>query len=207
MGASASILMATTSLASAYNQSTAGLALGRAQADQMRINASFSDLKAKETREQGTIAANRSRSRARQILGQQRAAQAATGQLGSGSSESVISETSYLGEIDAITIENNAWRQAWGFTQEANEQRTGARITEIGAKGAARNSLIVGGLQALSYGAEASYRAKGNKNTKNSLFGGDAWGQPGVGFSGDTNAGKSDVFGLGYNNYFNNRRF
>ncbi len=51
-----------------------------------------------------------------QIYGAQRAAMAANGvDLGEGSANEVLTTTKFMGNRDALTIRDNAMRQAWGY--------------------------------------------------------------------------------------------
>ena len=63
-----------------------------------------------------------------------------------------------------MTIENNAWREAWGYKVQAVSGQGQAAQTRLAANNVMDNTLLTGGLQAANYGAQAYYMS--NKNTK-----------------------------------------
>jgi hypothetical protein len=68
----------------------------------------------------GAEAEGRSRSQTKQILGTQRAGYAGQGvDVGTGSAVDVAADTTALGELDAMTIRNNAKREAYGYQVQA----------------------------------------------------------------------------------------
>lgn len=74
------------------------------------------------------------RQRVAQTRGTQTAALAARGiDVSSGSALGLISDTEYLGEIDALTIRDNAAREAWGHQRTAQDYRYGATTTRADA--------------------------------------------------------------------------
>lgn len=68
----------------------------------------------------GAIAEQNQRLKTASIAGDQRAALAANGvDLGTGSATEVLATTKYMGERDALTIRDNAARQAWAYKNQA----------------------------------------------------------------------------------------
>jgi hypothetical protein len=64
------------------------------------------------------------------MIGAQRAGIAAGNiDVGYGSAVDVQADAAHLGELDALTIRNNAQREAWGFKVEAIDTRQRAKIT------------------------------------------------------------------------------
>lgn len=130
----------------------AGLAAQRAAESQAQLaeyNAAVADLQAKDSLQRGKLDADKFRSRTRVLIGEQRAGIAAGNiDVGYGSAVDVQADAAYLGELDALTVQTNAAREAWGFRVEAEDLRERARISR--AEGA--NAALEG-----RYGKDAAY--------------------------------------------------
>lgn len=99
------------------------------EADILDYNAGVSDLQARDALERGAIDESRFRSQVRGIVGSQRAGYAAQGvSVASGSAADVQADASYLGELDALQLRQNAMREAWGFKVSAYDARAQADI-------------------------------------------------------------------------------
>jgi hypothetical protein len=131
---------------------------GQAQKDLAKTNARIAEESASDSRRRGQIEEDRRRALTRQQLGSQKAAFGANGVVSStGTALGLLSETAEYGELDALTIRNNAAREAFGYRIEAVNSRTRGRIaSQEGTLGAA-STLLGGGAQV--YG---TYR--GNKS-------------------------------------------
>jgi hypothetical protein len=142
----------------------AGLAIGgavvqaesqKSQAKYQRtmydINARNADIQAQDAIERGNVDAATARRGAKQFQASQRADIAASGQTGSAMETAILSETGQLGEMDVMQIKNNAWREAWGYRAQAEESRQQGQMALLQGKAAARNTLLVGGMQSMSY--------------------------------------------------------
>ena len=141
MGVMTSMLvMAGVSTAiSAYSQWKAGKseqAVGHAQqraaekqAQLADYNAAVADLQAVDAYQRGEIEAHRFRARTRGVVGEQRT-QFAAGNIdvGYGSTVDVQADAAFLGELDALTISNNAAREAWGYRVEKKDLEMQADI-------------------------------------------------------------------------------
>jgi hypothetical protein len=116
------------SAVSAMQGSQANKDAANTQAGVSRNNAQIAEWQAQDAILRGSRSASVSRMRSNQLKGTQRAAMAANGvDLGQGSALQILSDTDYFGEIDALTIKDNAAKEAWalrnqagGFTAEAN---------------------------------------------------------------------------------------
>ena len=85
-------------------------------------NAITANRLAEDSIQRGRIEEQRNRQQTRQLQGRQTAALAASGvDVQSGSALDVISDTAALGEIDALTIRDNASREAWQRRVQAQE--------------------------------------------------------------------------------------
>jgi hypothetical protein len=116
----------------AYGQIKQGKAArdaGESQAQREEFNAGVAEQQAKDALVRGREEESHLRSQVRQVIGGQRAALAAQGvDVGMGSAVDVQNDTMRSGELDALTVRNNAKREAWGFQVEAQDRRYAADI-------------------------------------------------------------------------------
>jgi len=99
------------------------------QAELLDYNAAVADLQAQDAIERGTIDEQRFRQSIRATIGAQRAGFAASNiDVGYGSAVDVQADAAFLGELDALTLRNNAAREAWGYRVEAEDTRRRAEI-------------------------------------------------------------------------------
>lgn len=104
------------------------------------FNATLAEQAAVDATNRGTEEERRVRRRTSQLIGAQRAAAAAQGiDVASGSALDLQDEATYMGELDAETVRNNAAREAYGFRVQAWDQTTRGRLTEIAARRTAAN--------------------------------------------------------------------
>lgn len=98
-------------------------AQGRALAQQAQYRAAvaqnnqvLAERAAQDAIQRGGVEESRSRMETNRLIGRQRAALAASGQVvDTGSALSIVGDTAALGELDAQTIRSNAEREALGF--------------------------------------------------------------------------------------------
>lgn len=172
------IIMGLSTASAAYSQSQAEKAQGEYQTVMFEINARMAEFQAGGAIERGdweslmvlrkgkrlAFAVRRA---GRRTVGEQKAAFAAQGiQIDSGSAGDIVTETELASEIDqieirraaeidALTIKNNAWREAWGYKEQASQYGTASALTSSAASTRARNTLLTGGMQALAFSANA----------------------------------------------------
>jgi hypothetical protein len=152
---------AFSSASNAYSQSQAMKSQGEWSRMQSETNARLAKMQADDAIKRGDKEAQEHRKQTSQLIGKQRANMAAQGiELDSGSALEIQQEAKVMGEADALTIKNNAWKEAWGYRVNAQNIRGQGRIDEMTAKHGARQTLITGGLQTLRYGAEAAHEYK-----------------------------------------------
>ncbi len=156
------------SLLSAYQQSNALKSQAEFEKNQLDANARLADMQADDAIRRGSTEANRATRAGQETVSAQRVALAAQGiDINTGSAGAIQDETIALSQADADTIRNNAWREAWGFKVQASNARGTGRMTKVAGENAARNTLIMGGLNAVSqFGKAGSYAAGGAKPTK-----------------------------------------
>lgn len=108
-------------------------------------NAALKDQAATETINAGDTSADWQRVRTGQAIGTQRTAQAANGiDVNSGSAAQIQDDTAMLGELDALTIQNNAAREAYGYRVQAKQDRLNAAQVTTNAGNKATGSILGG---------------------------------------------------------------
>ncbi len=169
----------TQNVMGAQRQASAASAAGRYTQSVDNENARLMDLQATDATARGQLEEQRQRLSTRQNIGASRAALAAQGvDVSSGSAADVQASEAGVGEMDALTIRNNAAREAWGYKVGAiNERQQGtlaAAEGDMAASGyrAQSWSALLGGA-AQTYGiyqkmqnAKQDLRTKGNKTGK-----------------------------------------
>ena len=157
------------SMAVASFAGTALSAFGQVQAGQQaaaaaeynaavaRNNQIIADRQAEDALKRGQVAEEEQRRRTRAMAGTQRAALAASGiQLDQGSPVDILSDTAQFGELDALTIRNNAEREAYGYRVQGMNFGAEAGLQQSRA-GSAMSSALIGAGGTLLSGAASSY--------------------------------------------------
>jgi hypothetical protein len=146
---------ATAAVGSAYTSAEAAKAQGAYQKRQAELNAGMGEFQAEEAIRRGDEDAKAMGKKTKQVIGSQRAALAAQGiEVDSGTAAEIQADTAAIGAVDAQTIKNNAWREAWGFRAQATVTRGQGNMALMAANNQAKSTLITGGLQALSAGTQ-----------------------------------------------------
>lgn len=115
------------------------------QKSQANLNAKFIENQAKDAILRGDRDAREYDNKVSQIVGRQRTGFAAQNVVvESGTAQEVQESTFKQGELDILTIQNNAYREAWGFRSQAEQVRSGVDVATAGASNRA-NSAIAGG--------------------------------------------------------------
>lgn len=144
MAALSTIALSSLVVANAVNQSveqrraaTAAEQQGNFEALLFGMNADQADRQADDAVARGRQDESAARRSGRLLTGAQRATMAAQGlDLSTGSPQDVVQNDVALGELDAITIRNNARREAMGF----HSQAAGYRMQGGWARTAGRNA-------------------------------------------------------------------
>lgn len=131
--------------AAAYSQYETGQA-NKKLANQ---NAKIASEQAADSQRRGAIAEDEKRAEIRARLGAQRATLGANNVVSTtGTPLGLLAETAQYGELDALTVRNNAARESYGFKVEGFNSRARGRIAaKEGTLGAAA-TLLGGGSQA-----------------------------------------------------------
>lgn len=155
------MLNGISSMVGAYSQSQALKAQDEHQIKMAKMNEALAAFNAQITIEKGNEDANALLRKAGQLKGKQKAAFAAQGiDSSSGSAADILRETDTNAAMDALTIRNNAWRQAWGFGVEAANTRLKSDLASAANQNMARNTLVTGAFSAAEQGLKASYYSK-----------------------------------------------
>lgn len=131
-------------------QGVAGYQAASAEAKMARRQAGLLDQAAVRTQQQGLRDEEQLRDQVRQFIGGQRAAVGASGVDNSGSVARLQDDAARQGEIDALTVRNNAYLEAWGMKEQARGKRYEASV----AKRQGRMTLLTSGLQAGAFAAQ-----------------------------------------------------
>lgn len=152
-------------MSSSISQAEAQRAQGSYQRQQGYLNAQLLEEQAQDATERGRSEANVARRKTNATAASQKVAMAAQGlDLTEGVAAESIEQTRAVGAVEEMNIKTNAWREAWGFRTQAINERAEGDIAYIAGKGAAKQTLIAGGMQAISYGA-SGYRSAGTNTT------------------------------------------
>lgn len=117
------------------------------QAADLRQNALYLNNAANDAVDRGMKASDQQRVQTQQFIGTQRAAQAANGgEVNTGSNALLQQDTAALGELDALTISNNAAREAYGYQVQASSNLTNARTLEKNARKQVLTSVLGGAI-------------------------------------------------------------
>ncbi len=113
------------------------------QAQVSANNAKIAEWQAQDALRRGEQAEIDQRRKTAALKGNQRATLAARGlDISEGSALNILSDTDYLGELDALTIRDNAAKQAWGARVQGNNDMANAQLLTMRAD--AENPLMAG---------------------------------------------------------------
>lgn len=134
---------------SAIVQGAAASNAASAQESLYNTNAKFAELAADDAIKRGDKMVKQVKEAGKRTVGAQRARLAAQGiEVDSGSAQEIQEETAMITAEDAMTVKNNAWREAWGFKVEAAEATARGRFARVAGDAAYSSSLVTGGLKA-----------------------------------------------------------
>lgn len=119
------------------------------------INIRRSKMQEEDALKRGGVAANKYRKDVNAMVGSQKAAFAGQGvDISSGSAADTVEETHNLGYEDARTIENNAFREALGFSQQQSDYRTSKAMNRSAANTNRTGTILTSGINAARIGAD-----------------------------------------------------
>lgn len=128
-------------------QGKAGEAQADSQADALRRNAMYMNNAAQDAKVRGMKDADWARVNTQSLIGSQRAGAASNGGVvDAGSNAWLQQDTAQLGELDALTISNNAAREAYGYEVQAADNIYTAKNLQTQAKKNTMSSVLGGAL-------------------------------------------------------------
>lgn len=134
-----------------YNQYQAEGERSKFEQQSYANNAALLRLQAADATRRGDLSAGDSRRQSAGVLGSQRAAFAGQGvDVNSGSAAAVGAEDTAIAKNEEDTIKNNAWREAWGLNAQADNLGIEARMKKLESKNKQFNTLLTGGMNALT---------------------------------------------------------
>jgi len=137
-------------------QAQATAQANRYNAEVQKMNATIADRRAKDAIERGKLEEQRKRQEVARLQGAQTAAMAANGvDLSFGSPLDTLVDTAALGEIDALTIRTNAYREAYEHKVDAENKRAGAQMSNMSASAATAGGYLGAAGTILGGGASA----------------------------------------------------
>lgn len=136
-------LMASAGAVQAYGQRQQGKVAQKIA----KYNAAIARNRAADALKRGGIEAAEHRGRINALVGRQRAAIGASGAVvDMGATADLVRDTTVMGELEALTIKNNAMREAWGFETMATQSLfEGKAAKQAGTLGAVGTLLSTGG--------------------------------------------------------------
>jgi hypothetical protein len=153
------------------------------------LNKYFSERSAEDALERGGRAVSDVRKKERQVIGEQRAAMAAQGvNVSDASSVGLLDETKSAAAFEALTVENNAWREAWGYKVQGFEASMKGQLMDLASDQEARETLTTGGMQfvdsLIKAGGKFNTASPSSQRKSSSSSGGRLRGQPATGIFG-----------------------
>ncbi|MCY1357510.1 hypothetical protein D9M69_440070 [compost metagenome] len=116
----------------------------------MSLNAAYLNNAAADARARGRIESDQARVDTQQVIGAQRAAQAANGgEVNTGSNALLQQDAAQFGELDALIISNNAAREAYGYDVQADANVRNARQLKKNARSNLISSVLGGAVQGI----------------------------------------------------------
>jgi hypothetical protein len=138
-----------TSVGSAISQARAYQTQAEFNRRMSAINIAFAELQSADVIRRGAEKAQLQRLGARGVIGRQRASFAAQGiSLEAGTPLEIQEETAAAGAINAMTVRNNAWREAWGYKVSALGLSGQGEMATLAARAQSTSTLLTGGLAA-----------------------------------------------------------
>ena len=139
-GATGAVAVASMGAAtSAYGQLRAG-------AETKKLydrNAKIAEMQATDATNRGAIDEKKARQLTEQVIGSQRVSLAAQGvDINRGSALDIQANAAYLGELDALTIRNNAVKEAWGYRVQAQDLTTKGGMAKQQSQFGAFNTIL-----------------------------------------------------------------
>jgi hypothetical protein len=151
ISAAASVIGTGVSAVGQVQAGKAAQAAGDYNAAVARNNQIVAEQQAADAQRRGEVAETEQRRKVRMLTGTQRAALAASGvQLDQGTALDILGDTAAMGELDALTIRNNAEREAYGYRVQGVNFGAEAGLQTMRGQSAMTSGLIGAGGTVLS---------------------------------------------------------
>lgn len=148
------VIAAVAAVTAAAGAVTSGIASSNAASYSAQVaqnNATIASQNAAYATQAGQVKEQASRMKTAGVIGQQKAIQGASGlDVGSGSNLDVRNSTADLGELDALTIRNNAAREAYGYQTTGQSYQAQAGLDKMTSSNDLTAGFISGGSSLLS---------------------------------------------------------
>ena len=132
--------------AGSIQQGQAAAKAAKYNAQVAEMNATISERRAKDALDRGAFEEQQKRRENAALMGKQKAAMAANGiDLTFGSPLDMIVDSATLGELDALTIRKNAYREEYDYRVQAANQRAQKTMYEGAAKSALTGGYLAAG--------------------------------------------------------------
>lgn len=127
----------------AIQQGQARASSNRYKAQVAEMNATLADRRSKDAVRRGQEEEQRKRREMAHIMGEQEVGMASSGvDIGFGSPLNMLVDTSMAGELDALTIRSNAYRESYDHQIDAISERGGARNYRSAADSASAGGYL-----------------------------------------------------------------
>lgn len=143
----ASGVQAAAGATSSFAQARAQRAEGRYLKQTADEEAAMRELQAKDVERQAGRAAALKGKETQGMIGRQRAIAGSGGSSSDQTALDIMGDTAMFGAMDVETIDNNAWRSAWGLRAEATQARRAGRNARDASRFDSRLTAATGGLQ------------------------------------------------------------
>lgn len=156
---------AAASAYGAYSSSQAAAAQAEYQADVAQANATMAGYQREDALRRGEEDAQQAARQAERMRGTQVARLASNGlDISSGSALSILEDTTFFGAQDVQTIRNNAAREAWGHSVQADNEIASSQMYTSAAR--AQNPGRAAGLSLLSSAGQFAGSSTGQSQMK-----------------------------------------
>jgi hypothetical protein len=151
----------------AYQQSASAKASMEYQSQVARNNAISAEYQAQDALKRGEVAEAEQRRRTSMMKGSQTARLAGNGiDISEGSALQILSDTDWMGEQDALTVRDNASREAWAYRQQGSNAQSNSNMLRASAD--AQNPLLSGATSIMTNPATGVVADKWMKMAKGS---------------------------------------
>lgn len=148
----ASLMQGGTAIAGAVSQSNAMGLQGDYTKQQSDWNASIANLQGADAVRRGQVQAEQSGTRTQQLIGTIRNQAGAQGvDVNTGTAKDLQEDAAGLGALDALTIRNNAYREAFGYQVKALSDTAAGNWGQLTGRNNANSTLLLGGMNSAAF--------------------------------------------------------